>query len=467
MAPPTATHRTQEATATGQAPDATGQEAHDQGAAAKARALLARAMQTRLVRSVQRYAKARGGLLAGGIAYSALFSIVAALTLAWTVFMATLGGNPDLRSSVIRAVNQVLPGILQDGGGGGIIDPDSLVLDSAVNMASIVSTLVLAWTAISIMTNIRMAVQTIFGIVAPIESFALQKLRDLGGFVAMALGIVTSAMLGTAAGTMGHTIVGWVGLDGDPIASFLVRIGALAVAAVVAALTFAFLFRVTAAVRPLRRDLALGSLVGGVVVQFVLFLGTSLVSSVGDNPLLAASASIATLLLFVNLLSRALLFVAAFTANPPAPVKPKSAEEVHFNEQPNFVTLSAPPTLNWEYQDVSGQIDIDVSLRPGARRRTVQGDRPTPDDLRPDGTPIPYEEAGWCARRRLARKARGYERRAVRTRARLGQRPRIQAAERKFWATRGGDETPASPDATPRDASGQKASNAPGGASTR
>ncbi|MEP7161805.1 MAG: YihY/virulence factor BrkB family protein [Dermatophilaceae bacterium] len=467
MATPTATRRTKEATATGQAPDASGQEPYDEGAGAKARALLAWALQTRIVRSVQRYGKARGGLLAGGIAYSALFSIVAALTLAWTVFMATLGGNPDMRSSVIRAVNQVLPGILQDGGGGGIIDPDRLVLDSAVNVASIVSTLVLVWTAISIMTNIRMAVQTMFGIVAPIESFVLQKLRDLGGFVAMALGIVTSAMLGTAASTMGRAIMQWVGLEDDPVASLLIRIVALAVAAAVAALTFAFLFRVTAAVRPLRRDLALGSVVGGVAVQFVLFLGTSLVSSVSDNPLLAASASIATLLLFVNLLSRVLLFVASFTANPPAPVKPKSAEEVHFNEQPNFVTLSAPATLAWEYQDVSGQIDIDVSLRPGTRPRAVKDDRPTQDDVRPDGTPIPYDGAGWWARRRLVRKARSYERRAVRTRARLGQRPRIQAAERKYWASRGGEETSASPDAQPPDTPGREASGAPDGSSAR
>ncbi len=403
-----------------------------QGAAARARAIIAAAQETRVARAFQRYGKARGGLLAGGIAYSALFSIAAALTIAWTVFMATLGGNADARSSVIEAVNQTLPGILQDASGQGLIDPDQLVLDSAVNLASVVSALILLWTAVSIMTNIRSAVQAMFGIVAPVENFALQKLRDLGGFAAMALGIVTSALLGTAAGTMGRAIMDALGLGDNPVAAFFVRLGGLLVAAAVATLTFIFLFRVTAAVRPLRRDLLAGSAVGGVAVQVILFLGTSVVSSVSDNPLLAASASIATLLLFVNLLSRVLLMVAAFTANPPAPEKPQSAEEVHFNEQPNYVTRSAPHTLDWKYQDVTGQLDVDESLRPG--RLGSGPDRPTGADVRPDGTPIPGDDLGWWGRRRALKKAQAHERGAVAQRARLGQRPRIEDAEREYWA---------------------------------
>ncbi len=392
--------------------------------------LVARLMALRPVRAVQRYGKARGALLAGGIAYSALFSIVAALTIAWTIFMATLGGDPGLRESVIEAVNQTLPGILKDGSGGGMIDPDTLVLSTALNIASIVAALVLLWTAIGMMTNIRQSVQDMFGIVAPTENLAVQKLRDLVGFLAMAVGIVGSALLGTAAGTMGGTVAGWIGLGDNPVVSFLVRILGLLVAAVVAAATFAFLFRVTAAVRPLRADLLLGSAVGGVAVQLVLALGTGIVSSVSDDPLLAASASLVTLLLFVNLLARVLLLVAAFTANPPAPDVPRSDEEVHFKETPNFVTVSAEHTLGWEHQDVTGQVGIDRDVR--------YKDSPHPDyDVRPDGRPIEAEQLGWWGRRRALSRARTSERAAVAARARLGQRPRIDAAEQEYWSERG------------------------------
>lgn len=393
---------------------------------------IAQVKKLRPVRAFTRYGKARGGLLAGGIAYSALFSLAAALTIAWTVFMATVGRNPGLRTDVIGAVNQVLPGVLKDGpAGAGMVDPDQLVLDSAVTPASIVAALVLLWTAVSMMTNIRVSIQDMFGIVAPTENMALQKLRDLGGFIAMSLGIVLSAVLGTAAGTMGRTVLGAIGLGDNPVASVFVRIGGLLVAAAVAMATFVFLFRVTAAVRPPRKDLLLGSAVGGIAVQIVLTLGTSLVASTQDNPLLAASASLVTLLLFVNLLSRVLLLVAAFTANPPEPVMPESGQEVHFDETPNYVTLSAPHTLDWAFQDITGQVEADPSLRPGAPAEPPAG------DVRPDGRPIPREDLGRWAARRVERQARKLETRAVEARARLGQRPRMEEAEREYWAEHG------------------------------
>ena len=393
--------------------------------------------ESRPVRAVMRFGKARGSLLAGGIAYTSLFSIVSALTIAWTVFAATLGGDPTLRAQVIDAVNDALPGILKDGTGAGMVDPDSLVLDTALNPASIIAALVLLWSAVGLMTNIRSTVQAMFGIVAPAENFVIGKLRDLLGFIVMALGIVLSSTLGSAAGTMGGVVLGWIGLGDNPIIGFVLRAVSLLVAAAVAALTFAFLFRVTAAVRPLKKDLWLGSAIGGLVVQIILALGVGIVKSVSDNPLLAASASLVTLLLFVNLLAQVLMIVAAFTANPPAPDTPQSPEEVHFKETPNFVTLSDPRTLEWKHQDVTGQIDVDETLRPGYKAPKGRDRKPGTYDLRPDGEPIDEVLVSPWSVRSTMRKARKHERSAVELRARLGQRPRFEAAELEYWKRRG------------------------------
>ena len=40
----------------------------------------------------------------GGIAYAALFSVFAALTIAYTIFMAVLGNNDELRQTVLDAL---------------------------------------------------------------------------------------------------------------------------------------------------------------------------------------------------------------------------------------------------------------------------------------------------------------------------------------------------------------------------
>ncbi|WP_141631378.1 YihY/virulence factor BrkB family protein [Mobilicoccus pelagius] len=392
--------------------------------------------ESRPVRAFMRFGKARGGLLAGGIAYTSLFSIVSALTIAWTVFAATLGDDPALREQVIEAVNKALPGILKDSSGSGMIDPNSLVLETALNPASIVAALVLLWSAIGLMSNIRSTIQAMFGIIAPAENFAVAKLRDLLGFVVMALGIVLSSLLGGAATTMGSTVLGWIGLGDNPVTGFLLRALGFVIAASVAALTFAFLFRVTAAVRPLKKDLWLGSALGGVAVTVVLTLGTSIVKSASDNPLLAASAALVTLLLFVNLLAQVLMLVSAFTANPPSPDVPQSPEEVHFHETPNFVTLSDPSTLDWKHQDVTGQIDVDETLRPGYRKPKSRDRRPGDHDVRPDGQPMEVLASPWSVGR-IRRRARRHERAAVELRAQLGQRPRTEAAEAAYWTKRG------------------------------
>lgn len=398
---------------------------------------MAKVMELRPVRAAQRYGKARGALLAGGIAYSALFSIVAALTIAWSVFMATLGGDAELRGQVIGAVNQVLPGILDDGSGTGMVNPDSLVLDSAINPVSIIAALVALWTAISIMTNIRSAVQDMFGIATPAENFAVQKVRDLLGFIAMAVGILLSSVLGTVAGTMGQTILDAIGLGNNPVTGFVLQVVGLLVAAGVATLTFAFLFTVTAHVRALPKDLWLGSAIGGVAVQLVLTLGTSLVSSVADDPLLAASAGLATLLLFVNLLSRVLLLVAAFTANPPSPTMPENPEQVHYNETPNHVTMSAPHTLKWSFQGATGQVQVDPARGPDVdERKDARTGTPRGGDVRPGGRRIAAEHLSAEQRDQLLAEIIPLEEKVVAMRAQLGQRPRIDIAEREYWGRR-------------------------------
>lgn len=57
--------------------------------------------ELRLVRAYGRYSWARGYLLSGGIAYAALFAIAGALTIAFTVFFYTLGGNEQLQQTLL------------------------------------------------------------------------------------------------------------------------------------------------------------------------------------------------------------------------------------------------------------------------------------------------------------------------------------------------------------------------------
>src|SRR5690625_4084552 len=323
----------------------------------RVRVLLAWWEHSRPGRAVARYAKARGGLLAGGITYSALFSIFAALAIGYTVFMAVLGTNTELRRTVLEAVDDALPGIIDTGGSSGLIDPDQLVRTTAFTLTSVVATAVLLWTALTVMAALKTSIRAMFGIVAPKENAVRARLRDLAGFLTMALAVVLTAALGIAAGTAGAWVLDRLGVGGA-LASLALRVVGLLVVLVCDAAVFVLLFRVLAGVRAPRRDLLTAALIGGVAAGVLRLFGTSLVGA-ADDPLLATAAALVTLLLWINLLARVTLLVAAWTANPPAPPKPDDPRATHFDQTPNYVTLSVPHTLAWQYEAVTGTVETD------------------------------------------------------------------------------------------------------------
>ncbi|GAA4417297.1 hypothetical protein GCM10023169_13250 [Georgenia halophila] len=347
----------------------------EQGRFARLKAAFDRLRRTRPGRSLDRYTIARGNLLAGGIAYAALFSISAALTISWTAFMAVLGGNAGLRSTVLEAIDDALPGLLKETADdeNGMISPDTLVLDTAITPASIVALIVLVWTSLRVMSALRSSIRAMFGIVAPPENIGISKVRDLLGFVVLAVGILLSSVLGALASTLAETVLGLVGLDGA-VTSLTVRIAGLGMALVVDWGVFIMLFRYTAGVRPPRRDLLTGTLLGAVAVGGLRLLGTTLLGTV-DDPLLAPFAALVALMLWVNVAARIVLVVAAFTANPPAPVRPESAEDVHLDERPNYVTESVPRTREWDHQPLTGVIE-PANARPEPEPEPVSEPRP-------------------------------------------------------------------------------------------
>lgn len=318
----------------------------------------------RMLRAFQRYGAARGPMLSGGIAYSALFSIAAALAIGITIFMAVLGQNDELRQTVFDGVNDALPGILQTAENpDGLVNPESLILNTALNLTSIIAAGVLLWTALSVMNALKMSIRSMFGIARLPETFIMLKLRDLVAFVVLAVGVLVGSVLTSAAGTLGGTILDFIGIDGT-VASWLIRIASLSVAFLVDFAVIVLLFRFTAGARPPRRDLIMGAGLGALGTSSVRLIGTSVIGSVSDNPVLGSFVAIATLLLWVNFVSRIVLLAAAFTANPPAPAKIDVPESIRAEETPNYVTLSSPETSSWNHEPFTGIVVPDLTADP-------------------------------------------------------------------------------------------------------
>lgn len=285
----------------------------------RVQALLAWWKTTRLARALTRYGQANGALLCGGIAYSAIFSLAAGLAIGYTIFMRVLGSNEELRDSVISSIDSALPGVLQTVPGdptSGLIDPDSLVLSTGLNLVGIVSVVVLLVSAISCMGAIQVSVRAMFGL-PPGGGNAVQvKLRQLGGFVVVGLSVLASAVVGIAVSSASTWALDLLGLEGGGrlllpllgfVVSFAVDMG-----------VFFLVVRVLAGVHPPRADLLLGAVVAAAGFGIIRFLGTSVVAGgANDNALLVSFAAVITVLVWINLSARILLTAAAISADLP------------------------------------------------------------------------------------------------------------------------------------------------------
>ncbi|MDQ0371853.1 YihY/virulence factor BrkB family protein [Cellulomonas humilata] len=282
---------------------------------ARGKALFLWWKHTRPGRASARFRARSGGVLSGGIAYAALFSVFAALTISYTTFIAILGDNEELRERVMVAVDTTYPHLLDTGDGEGALDPESLELSSSLTIAGIVAVVVLLLSAIAAMTALRRAVRAMFAAELGGNPM-LGKARDLGGFVGLVFAVLLSAVLTTGVGTVASWLLDTLGLDG--LTTVVLRALGILVAFVVDAAIFLLVVKVLADEHPPRRDLIGGAVIAASGLAVVRLLGTTVVAgSVSKNPLFTSVAVLVTLLVWVNLIARIVLLAAAWTADPP------------------------------------------------------------------------------------------------------------------------------------------------------
>ncbi len=307
------------------------------------------------MRAVQRYLAAHGNVYAGGVTLSALISLVAAATLGVTAFRVLLGRRPDLFARVADAVNATFPGLLAVDGQEGVLAASDLVVDGGLTIATVVSVPVLLWTSTSAMTYLRLSLRAMFGLAAAPLHPVLAKLWDLVGIVLLGGSVLLTAALSSAATSATRFVLELAHVHDDR--GIALRVVALLAALLVDALTIGLLVRVAAKVRVPWSQRWRGALLGAVGWGVLRVAGTSLIAA-WDNPLVASFAGLVTLIVWINLAVRWCLLTAAWTADPPSPREPDQ-EEVHAREIPNYVTLTAPHTLDWPHHPVTGALGTE------------------------------------------------------------------------------------------------------------
>jgi len=272
----------------------------------------------RAVRSWYWYIDRRGALLCGGIAYTAIFSLFAGLTIAFTVFSRTLASRPELQVAVFKQINTWLPGLIKTPENeNGVVAPSDLLLSSALTWTSVIAAVVFLWTAIGFMRALRISVRSMFDQPVVGVSPVLSKVWELLGFAILGAMIVASAAASIVSQTISRQVQDLFG--GSVLIAQITALGTAAVGVALDALLVYLIIRVVARVRPRRRrDVFLACVAAGLVSGVLRWAGTSVVAAGAErNALLAAFAGLVTVLVLVNFVARVLLLVCAWMYDPP------------------------------------------------------------------------------------------------------------------------------------------------------
>lgn len=304
-------------------------------------ALVGRLTRTRAFRANDRLGEARGPILSAGIAFYGVFALFPLLVLGFTVLGTVVGRDAQLQQTVIRLMNESLPGGVIGPGDDAIVSAEDLLEQATdttlLGLSALLGVGVLLYTGLGWIAALREGVRSMFELpplpVDPVRA----KLHDLAVMLTLGALIVASALATVAAQGFTEELLDMVGLQGSSASSIIPKVLVFTAGVLLNTLLFVVLYRVLGRATAPARTVVSGALVAAVGVALLQSLVGNLLGNV-DRGLSFLSAFVPILALFVwlNLTARVMLFGAAWVAvgktRRPAPETPAPAAAVQRSE---------------------------------------------------------------------------------------------------------------------------------------
>lgn len=233
---------------------------------------------TRIMRAYLRYQNASSNLLAGGIAYTALFSMAGIVTLIIMTAQAMIFAFPLTSHTIFQDVNQWIPGAIRIDGQPGLIDPAAIATPS-FTWGTLVALVVSIMAGIRVVAALRVSIQTVFGLPQRPGAGWKNALRDACMFLALCLGGILASVLGSGSIVVVRALQRRLPLA-LPVPPGLINAGAFVLTSVLTTLILAFTLRYLALVRAPRRDLWIGTGTLGFLSTALQMSGAYLAASV-------------------------------------------------------------------------------------------------------------------------------------------------------------------------------------------
>lgn len=256
-------------------------------------------------RAYNRFSVARGTLLAAGTAYYVFLAMFSLVALAYGI--TALLGADQIAGYLTSALGEAFPGLIGEEG----IDP--ALLRSIGQAAGVIGLVTMLYSGGGAMTAASRSLHLLYGAAPDGRGYAARQVRLLGWLVVLGPLILASLVAGIATQNFSSRVLdllGWAG-TGDRV---LVQVLGVVVTL---ALDFLVMFLVLGrlgGIRPPTRSLAIGSLVGAVVLQFLRVVMGLVLTVSADRPEYGTLTLPIGILLVVYLNNLTVFAAAALTA---------------------------------------------------------------------------------------------------------------------------------------------------------
>jgi membrane protein len=270
----------------------------------RAKAVWARFRRTQLWRAWKRYGDRRGNRLAGATSFFGFLSMFPLIVLAAAVTGRLLndGAVQDLKD----ALKTNLPGI-----------GDQIDLDSLINHAGtigLISGVSLLLTGLGWIDSMRASIRSMHELDDEPGNAIKLKVQDLGALIGLGLiGLIATCASSILTG-LSKKIAGWTGLEGTWFANWGFDLVSLVVGIGAGAVLFLYLQTALPRIILPPKVALIAAPAGGIVFYLAQKLGNSYVKYViGNNAAYGALALPLALLVWIYLMTRAIMLIAAWT----------------------------------------------------------------------------------------------------------------------------------------------------------
>ena len=259
------------------------------------------------IRALRRYQDRRGDRLAAALTCYAFLSFFPLLALGYALLGYLVGVSAQAREHFVRAIDSLLPGLAGD------IQVEQIAQSrTAVGIIGLAALMI---TGSNWMQMLREGLRDIWGN-EPVgdANYFVKRFWDVSVLALLGVILICGMAVTTVTTSATSTVLGWFGLQDVPGAGTGLRMLSLACAITFNTAIFLMLFTRLSGTRAPWRRIIRGALFGAVGFEVLKQVATILVTRVTENPVYGTFAVLVGLMVWINLASRFMLFVAAWTA---------------------------------------------------------------------------------------------------------------------------------------------------------